>query len=333
MSRQRPLLLASFALSIVLLVVLVRLGRVDLRLTWQQLQNVRWISLVKLVVLNVALVGVSTEKWRSVDSALRRENDAGQSRTTSFALTSAGLALGTFLPVQIAMATARTMGTYVHGSAIKRGTAGTLYEQSFDVLTVSFLGLASLATWLNHGSATMWTAFAAVAITLALLTVNPFLRLVHWVAATLAEKIGDRNTIGNLLRNFDRLLRSGMLRASLARQLVLLSTLRFVVIVLMSMQTAEAIGLHIPFWTMAATIPFVVIATLIALTPGGLGVNELTAATALSFFGMPLATSAQWTLANRVLVAVSYMIVALCSGAIFLVGRLAVSRRKVVQVQ
>ena len=70
---------------------------------------------------------------------------------------------------------------------------------------------------------------------------------------------------------------------------MVLSTLRFSVVVLMSIQTAEAIGLHIPVWQMAAAIPFVVFASVIALTPGGLGVNELTSVSALRVFGTPLA--------------------------------------------
>ena len=63
---------------------------------------------------------------------------------------------------------------------------------------------------------------------------------------------------------------------------------------------------------------FVVMASVIALTPGGLGVNELTSVTALRIFGTPLAVGAQWALANRALIAVSYFIVAIC--AVVLIG-------------
>jgi len=45
----------------------------------------------------------------------------------------------------------------------------------------------------------------------------------------------------------------------------------------MSIQTAEAVKLQIPFWRMAA-IPFVSVANIVALTPGGLGLNDLAGA-------------------------------------------------------
>jgi hypothetical protein len=323
MTRQRSfLLVASFALSVVLIAILIKVGKIDLRVTLQQLENVRWISFAKLILLNALLVLISTEKWRSIDAALRRSSDSVQSRSTSFALTSAGLALGTFLPVQLAMATTRTLGTYVHGSAIKRGTAGTLYEQSFDLLTVAFLAIASGITRIWGGGGVMWTISAVLMTALALATVGPCVRPIRWLAATCARATAPESRLGALLRNLSDLLHSGLLGAGLTRRLVLLSAARFVVVVLMSIQTVEAIGLHIPLWHMAAAIPFVVIVSVVGLTPGGLGINELTCAASLSFFGTPLAIGAQWALANRVLVAVSYLVVAGFAIAVLLVGKM-----------
>ena len=96
----------------------------------------------------------------------------------------------------------------------------------------------------------------------------------------------------------------------------------------MSVQTAEAIGEHIPIWHMAAAIPFVVVASVIALTPGGLGVNELTSAAALKAFGTPLAIGAQWALGNRVLISVSYSLVAACAVMVLLAERYTASRER-----
>lgn len=302
------LAIASVALAIVLIALLIKVSRVDLRVTLQQLRAVKLFSFAKLVLLNVLLVCFSSEKWRSIDAAWRHSSDSVPSRTTSFTLTSAGLALGMILPVQVAMATARTLGTYVHGRPLKRGTAGTLLEQGFDLMTVAFLAVASAATRLFRGGAPMWAVSAAVMIALALLAVSPSIRLIRWLAASYnAKTAAPRNRI---LRSFWELQHSGVLNTALACRLVMLSVGRFVVVVLMSIQSAEAIGLHIPVWQMAAAIPFVVFAGVIALTPGGLGVNELTSVTALKIFGTPLAVAAQWALANRVLVAASFFLVA-----------------------
>lgn len=322
--RRSFLAVASVALAIVLIALLIRVGKINLRVTLQQLRTVSLISFTKLVLLNVLLVYFSSEKWRSIDAAWRQSSDSVPSKPTSFALTSAGLALGMLLPVQLAMATARTLGTYVHGRPLKRGTAGTLLEQGFDLLTVAFLAVASGATWFYGGGAVMWTLSAVAMTALALLAVGPSIRLIRWLAASYnANTAAPRNRI---LRSFWELQHSGTLNAGLARRLVMLSVGRFCVVVLMSIQTAEAIGLHIPLWQMAAAIPFVVFASVIALTPGGLGVNELTAVSALKVFGTPLAVAAQWALANRVLLAVSYFLVAACAAIMLGVEKIMAPR-------
>jgi uncharacterized membrane protein YbhN (UPF0104 family) len=105
----------------------------------------------------------------------------------------------------------------------------------------------------------------------------------------------------------------------------MLSAVRFGVVVLMAGQTAEAIHAGIPLWHMAAAVPFVVIATIIAVTPGGIGVNELTSATALKFFGTPLAIAGQWSLANRFLVTASCFAVATCAAILWALEKMASS--------
>src|ERR1700733_3607901 len=124
---------ASAALTVFLIVLLIKISRLDLSVTVQQLRNVSWLSFTKIVLLNGLLVYLSTEKWRSIDAAWRHSTDSFPSWTKSYALTSAGLALGIVLPVQLAVSATRTMGTHVHGRSLKRGTAGTLFEQSFDM--------------------------------------------------------------------------------------------------------------------------------------------------------------------------------------------------------
>jgi len=319
--RRVLLLLASVALGIVLVALLIRVGKIDLRLTLQQLESVSPIAFLKLVLLNSLLVYLSTAKWRSIDAVLRRSSDSVPSRITSFAVTSAGMALGLVLPVQVGMTAARTLGTYFYGRPLKRGTVGTLFEQSFDLLIVVFLAVASGATWFYRGGALMWMASAAVMTALALLTAGPAIALIRWLAASYNSRIAaPRNRI---LRTLWELQHSSLLNAALARRLVVLSVVRFGVVVLMAGQTAEAIHAHIPLWHIAAAVPFVVIANAIAVTPGGLGLNELTYATALKLFGTPLAVAAQWGLANRVLITASCFTVAACATIMRAVEKMA----------
>lgn len=318
--RRTLLMIASGVLAIALIVLLIKAGKVDLRVTLEQLKSVSLVAFSRILLLNALLVYLSTEKWLSIDAAWRRPSDSIPPRITSYALTSIGLAVGIVLPVQVAMATARTLGTYVHGGALKRGTAGTLLEQGFDLYTVGFLAAASGITWYRHGGAKTWALCAFVAIVLALLAAEPSVRVIRWLAAR--WKAPTARLLNRLLRSVWELQHSGILNAGLARRLVVLSMLRFGTVVLISVQTAEAVGLHIPIWQMAAAIPFVIVAMLLAMTPGGIGLNELACAGALDFFGTPFATGAQWSLANRALITVSYLFVGAC-GAILLISRRA----------
>ena len=62
----------SLALTASLIVLLVKISRIDLRDTVQQLRSVTWLSFAKLLLLNGLLVYLSTEKWRSIDAAWRQ---------------------------------------------------------------------------------------------------------------------------------------------------------------------------------------------------------------------------------------------------------------------
>jgi hypothetical protein len=328
MSVKRALqLVASFGLSLVLVALLIKVAKIDVRLTVRHLRAVSWIAFTKLVLLNCLLNLLSTEKWRRIDDTLRCSTDSVPSRADSFAFTSAGVALGIFLPVQFAVATTRTLGTYVHGGALRRGTAGTLYEQGFDFATACLLAVVSGLAWFYKGGGLMWTMSALSMLCLALLVVGPSVRLIRWLAAKcLMGTDAPQGRIATILHSISDFLHSDLLNAGRVRRLLGLSVARFAVIVLMSAQTAEAIGVSIPIWSMAAAMPFVMLISVVALTPGGIGMSEFTAASALSLFGTAFTIGASWTLANRILVTISYFVVALGAAAILGVQRVMATK-------
>ncbi len=321
--RRSLLVLASYALGIVLIIPLLRVGKVGIWETWRQVQNVNGIGFLKLVFLTGLHVFLSNQRWRSIDAVLRDSSDSAPSRSVAFAFTSIGVALGQVFPVQLGMAGARTIGTYVHGQALKRGMVGTLYEQSFDVLIVAFLTIASAATRIFRGGAATWLLFACAMALAVLLLTEPFVRLIQRLA-TLCSSSGtaSERRLGPVLRRISELQRSGLFRARLTRYLVFISAIRFGVQVLMAGQSAAAIGARIPLWHLAAAMPFVILACVVAITPGALGVNELSYASALHLFGTPLAVGAQWALANRVLVAASCFAVAAFAASAVLVEKI-----------
>lgn len=317
------LAVVSVALAAVLIVLIIRIGDIDLHATWHDIARANRLALVGLVLLNILLIYLSTEKWRSVDAALRTASDPVPSRTAAFGFTSAGMALGQILPVQLGMTTARTFGTHFYGSPLKRGAAGTLFEQSFDVSIVGFLAVASAATWVLGGGGIMWLLSATGMIALELLAVGPLIQVAQWVASLLLRALAHRNWLSGNLQSFFALVQSGVLSEKLTRRLVILSAARFVVVVLMAGETAAAVGAPIPLWHLAAAVPFVYLAAAIAATPGGIGVNELTLAGALKMFGTPFSIAAPWVLANRVLGVASCFLIAALAAVLMGVRRFA----------
>jgi uncharacterized membrane protein YbhN (UPF0104 family) len=293
----------SGVLTVCFIVLLVKVSKLDLRVTVQQLKSVSWVSFSELVLLTGVHVYLSNLKWRLVDGNLRGATDSRPSRVTSFALTSAGVVLGQVLPIQVSMSVARTLGTYFYGRALRRGTGGTLFEQAFDVLVVGLLAIATGVTVFFRGGGRMWGVCSLAIMAVAILAVGPAVKLIRLHRFTSSNRI---------VRSISRLQQSVLMEPALARQLMGLSAARFVIQVLMAGQAAVAIGVNIPLWHFAAALPFVIIACVIVVTPGGLGVNELSYSTTLHLFGTPLNVGAQWALANRVLVASSCLVVAAC---------------------
>lgn len=313
------LALASIAIGIVLIASLVSVAKIDPRETLRQLGKTNRIAFTKLALLMSLYAYLSARKWRLMDAVIRRSQDAALPGLRSFALTTAGMALGQVLPIPISMAVARTLGMYDHDSPVTRGTVGTLFDQGFDFLIVCFLIPASVTTRLFKGGALMWMGVAAPMALLALLGAGTTVRWLHRIAVFFSA--GKSAHPSRLQRGFTELQHSGLLNADLARKLVALSALRFVVLVLMAGETTEAISANVPLWHLAAAMPFVVFSNALAVTPGGLGVNEITCATALGLFGTALPAAAQWALANRFLMAAASFAVAICAaGILFLVN-------------
>lgn len=327
--RRLLLFLASVALGVGLIALMVHIGKIDVRQTLKQLEHLTAINFIVLVMLNSLLVYLSTVKWRIVDQALRHSSDVVPSRIAAFFITSAGMALGLILPVQVGMAVARTIGTHTYGRALKRGTAGTVFEQGFDLMVVFFLALASWFTWVSGRGGVVWLLSAVLMVIVAVLAVRPAISLAQWTfrfAASRSESTNNqpapkemkpqhvvKKVLANSVRGFANLQHSGLIKVPLARRLVLLSAARFGVICLMSNQTALAIGGRIELWRMAAAMPFVSITNVIGITPGGIGVNELTSVSVLHLFGIPLKVASEWALANRFIATGSYFVVAMCA--------------------
>jgi uncharacterized membrane protein YbhN (UPF0104 family) len=323
--------LSSLVTGAALTVALIRIGRVDPGLALSALRTNRT-ALAELVLLHGLLVYLSTSKWLCIDGALRNAGEIAPSKISAFFVTSMGMALGLVLPVQLGLTVSRTLSIRFYGRALTRGAGGTIFEQGFDLIVVIYLAGASLLTWLCHGRGMMWIALAFIFMILALVVTGPLVRIVQHVVkrsdTLISRHKGDLPAhwqtclINFCVTSLTGIRGSSLINLRLARRLVILSAARYFVLVLMTVQTANAVNSHIAFWQFGAAMPFATIANVLAITPGGIGLNELTSVTALHLFGVPLADASQWALANRILVTASCFAVVLSTSLMLGVERI-----------
>jgi len=190
------------------------------------------------------------------------------------------------------------MGTWAYGKALQRGTVATVFEQAFDFGVVGYLILVSAGTRFFHGGAKLWLALALTTTALAMWIVGLIIRGIRCFAD--ARIPADAQPTG-YRRYVVELRDSNLLKPSVARQLLALSAARFFLLVLMAGQVTAAIHSSIPTWQLAAAMPFAVVAAVVGITPGGLGVTEFAIANALTLFGTPIIAGTQWAMANRLL--------------------------------
>lgn len=311
----------TLALSLVAGIGLIVVLPLASSVRWQEV-IARSLAVDRMAFLRLALLFalssfLSSEKWRMTDRVICHGEGDPVPRSTAFVLTTVGVALGQFLPIQVTMSLARTLGTFVHGRALRRGTVATLFEQSFDLFVTVLMVMAAAGTRLLRGGAALWLALALAGAVLAVSAVGTLMNVADWLTARLAAK---RTRVARWRSAIAELRESGLFQAGLARRLTLISLARFVLLVLMASQVSTGIHLAIPLWRLASAVPFGLLVAVAGITPGGLGLAEAANAAALDLSGIPLAVSTQWAIANRLLSIAAVFVVA-GFGVVLLVAR------------
>jgi uncharacterized membrane protein YbhN (UPF0104 family) len=295
----------STVIGFVLIAVLLGLSRVELASVAHLalgLQPVAFGFLVILIGINTYLAG---EKWRLVERRLGGRLPGAMPRSLYFALTAMGVGLGVTMPVQVSAAISRSLGSHFYGGrALVRGTAATLFEQSFDLFAACSLAAGSAALLLVGGGALTWTALACVMGTAgAVATASGAAWAGHLIKRmSSSPRLADGGCAKRLLRAVSA---GGLLSHGLAHRLFALSLLRFFVLTLMAGATTWAVGLDVPLWQLSAAMPFVLLAAAVPLTPGGLGMVEWAFASALVAYGTRFEIAAQWAVLNRLIVTIA----------------------------
>jgi uncharacterized membrane protein YbhN (UPF0104 family) len=305
--RRRSLIItiASSVLALVLLIGLVKVAQLDLRRFLGLLAAARPLPVAGLVLLTGLHILLAAEKWRLVEQRVAPGSELP--RRLCFSLTAIGAAAGQIVPMQVATAFTRSLGAHLAtGSGAVRGALSTIFEQMFDIGVVCLCGLAS-AYCLWRGDIGWWAVGAVATVATGFMLVPRLFGVMAAVTELFAKtSIGPTARIGSLGR---ALANSGLFDARLTRRLFVLSVLRFVTLWLMGMATTYAVGLNISGEQIAAALPLVVVAMALAVTPGGVGINEWTFVASLVAFGVDVETATEYALLNRILVGSAVLIV------------------------
>lgn len=291
----------SAAVGIILLAYLLVRADLDVAATARLILSLRAGSLVEVTLLLAFNGFLAAEKWRLIDRHLGEPGQPQMPRLLYFAFTSIGVGLGQIVPTQLSLALCRSIGAHFYGGrGLMRGATGTLFDQFFDILVATLLGFASLLIIMAGGGAVMW-ALAVLLISVAGVGLYGFAtRLLAGTARSLGSR-GNRRFHGFCAT----IALSPLLAPEIGRRLLAISAIRFAVLVLIAAASANAVALDVPVWRLAASLPFAIVANALAITPGGLGINEWAVSSVLYALGTPFQVSAQWAVVNRVLVAVA----------------------------
>jgi uncharacterized membrane protein YbhN (UPF0104 family) len=305
------IVLLMIGLGLLLTYLLTRVAGLRTDALLRGLKDIDPAAVGVVVVLTIAYLYCGSEKWRLVDVALTRGSQTSLSRRACFALSAIGMALGNIFPLQTGTALTRTIGAYVMGGrAVVRGTIGTMYELSFDLLIAAVLVPVSLmAVSLEKGSPIWFVILSASMVGLATALIGPLFRWIDAVARSIGRGAPD-STRSRLVLWGGRLSASGLLEASLGRKLCMLSILRFLLLIAIGKTTAVAIGANLPAWHLAGAMPLAVFSAVFSPTPAGLGVSEWTLASYLHVLGTPLDVGVQWVVSNRLVVFLASIVAA-----------------------
>lgn len=243
------------------------------------------LPLVGVFLCILALVTLSAVKWRMVMEAL---GEAPQGWSVYLFYTSLGAALSLVFVIHVSVPMARALGTKLHlDRPIATGVGASVYEQVFDVLVLLVFTLPAIAMffWGLSVSSALWLALACFA--------GGGVLLITLLNAT-------RLTTARLIPRLAPILSSAALTAPrFIARIYMISVARYVLLMVQAFLVLVATNLPISWPDFGSAFALVQLSKLIAITPAGLGVAEITWSAILSSMGYPAGDALKFVIANR----------------------------------
>jgi len=234
--------------------------------------NPTWLAaIVGLTALNIL---ISAEKWRLIMAVRAETPTQSVDHPVAFFYTALGALLGQIMLPQLSTTLLRGLAARLHTERSAMAGAGTaVVEQSFDLVVGLLL--------------------AAVTV----MVMTGVLAPPHWpwaVSLIMATVMVCAGLIGGRWRPFG-------VTPGLGMALLLLSSLRYLVLATRAALVVWCAVLPLVWWMPAMTLPLAQLSTLLAVTPGNLGITEWGWSGALAWLGAPMAAAASFVLVHRVL--------------------------------
>lgn len=302
----------SIGLGLLILVILAIVARIDVDRIISVLSASRPLGLATIIFLVLTNILIAAEKWRLVEAEI--DNVTTLSFGQAGALTAVGVAGGQVLPTPIAVAVARLVGARA-GANIKpsHNLVGTITEQLFDLAIALLLGSVSLVV-LFIGQPSLWLCL----VVFVLIVSAAVTEVSYGYYVPILDALAKKPFLPQKLRALSGRLAANMPAHRLIRQLLLLSMVRFAILCVAAAATSWTMGLAVPALHLAIAMPIVILASVMALTPGALGFNELAFTGSLVILGTSFDTAAEWALINRILTMTASLLIGV-AGAIVLI--------------
>lgn len=305
--RWGPLLMAA-----AILLALVFFSDLEMSDVERALGRVSLSAILLVLALTAAQTGLSTIKWLIAlrASAARRTDASTPTIANAYQATVLGSLLAHILPVHVSTVLTRTAALAAEGGRreIGRGAATSVYEQGFDALVAVLLAPAGVVYLLGGGAA---ASLAILGISL-LVGSAASIAFAPRLVAALADRL-QASPRARAKRAAEVLLTirgSGLLRSTVLAATFALALLRYACLVGRLGVVWWILLPELPAATFLAVAATIQGALIVAITPGGLGLTEAGWTGLLAMFRIPLDDAVIFTLAVRITLLVSLVVLA-----------------------
>ena len=312
LSRRVGLSLVGLIVAIAVIVALAARSGVTMESVLTLVAASPWWLVPAVAVLTAGQIALSAVKWHMVLTRV----SSGSNVTAGFAfhVSVASAFLSQVMTSYLSAVVTRSWAARrAHGVSLGAGAGTSLFEQIFDVAIIAAMLAPTLIVYFLGGSFSLWLGLTAVSLTAGAVIFLMLGRNVQYLPVSDAKT----GLVARLFAAFRSASAAGLFAPGMVLKLYALSVLRYLLILARVPVTIAALALAIGMMDAAQGFTVVQATQLASITPGNLGIQELSWTGVLVLRDTPLELAAAFAIAFRIVTFLSMGLVALISGAAF----------------